>query len=97
MDIEIINTIGITLTVSIILLVVGVLVAIPVIEQNEMYIQCCNGTPCTDTYYDIKTNLCHLTMCELPYLDTPSGFFNKENTPDCVYEGANITNITMIN
>ena len=87
---------GVTIVVAIILLVVGVLVGSPVIKQENMYIQCCNGTPCTDTYYDIKTNLCHLTICELPYLDTPYGFFNKENTPDCVYEGANITNGTLI-
>ncbi len=73
--------------VSIIILVVGALIGIPVIEQSNMYLQCCNGTPCTDTYYDIETNLCHLTLCE----NNP--MFNQD---DCTYEGANITNGTMI-
>ena len=56
-------------------------------EMDELesitYMECCNGTPCTDTYYTAKDNLCHLVLCEQSF------FTNKS---DCVYEGKNIIN-----
>ena len=67
---------------------IGLRISIPVIEQSNMYVQCCNGTPCTDTYYTIEDNTCHLVLCE------QSGGIINEN--QCTYDGANITNGTVI-
>jgi hypothetical protein len=39
---------------------------------------CCNGCPCSDTYYNSGENLCHLTLCE------NSPFTNKSQ---CSYIG----------
>jgi len=39
---------------------------------------CCGGSPCTDTYYTLKDNLCHLVLCE------KSLFTNKSQ---CTYPG----------
>jgi hypothetical protein len=39
---------------------------------------CCNGCPCSDTYYDSSDDTCHLSLCE----NTPF----TENK-DCVYQG----------
>ena len=84
---EILIPIIVTLIVATVLLVVGVLVSTPIIKENNMYVQCCNGSPCSDTYYTIEDNQCHLTMCENQPL------FNEE---DCTYDGVNITNGTLI-
>jgi hypothetical protein len=54
-----------------------------------MYENCCNGSECTDTYYDPEDNTCHLVLCE--------GLFNAKTSiyGSCVYAGANKT-ITVI-
>ena len=77
-----------TIVVATLVLVVGALVGVSVIVQNEMYLQCCNGIPCIDTYYTIEDNTCHLVLCE----NNPIA-----NKDDCTYDGANITNSTLIN
>ena len=41
------------------------------------YDKCCNGNMCSDTYYSEKDNLCHLSLCEIPY---------RPNKKYCVYE-----------
>ena len=51
------------------------------LEKNLVYLECCDGNPCTDTYYSQEDNMCHLVLCE------NSLFTNKE---DCVYEGVGI-------
>lgn len=54
-------------------------------ELTNTYIQCCNSTPCSDTYYTEEDNLCHLVLCEQrePHLFT--------NSAECTYKGANIS------
>ena len=46
------------------------------------YIQCCDGSECSDTYYTAKDNKCHLSLCE------SSVFTDKK---DCVYDGLNVS------
>ena len=41
------------------------------------YDKCCDGNMCSDTYYSEKDNLCHLSLCEIPY---------RPNKKYCVYE-----------
>ena len=77
-----------TLLIAIILLIVGVLVSSPIIKDANMYLQCCNGKACTDTYYIMKDNQCHLVGCEI------NALIKDKST--CVYDGANITNGTVI-
>lgn len=55
------------------------------LDVENVYIQCCGGQVCSDTYYTSEDNLCHLVLCE------NNLFSNKE---DCVYEGANISLIS---
>ena len=50
------------------------------LEAQLTYLNCCNNTPCTDTYYTSEDNLCHLVLCENLY---------GKNNPKCVYQGAN--------
>lgn len=69
----------ISLTVAI---VIGIVVSIPVVQQSIMCIRCCNGTPCSDTYYTPEDNKCHLTLCE------HSLFTDKSK---CTYNGGNKT------
>ena len=51
------------------------------LEKNLVYLECCDGNPCTDTYYSQEDNLCHLTMCEN---------FPLFNNGNCTYEGTGI-------
>jgi len=74
-----------TLMVAMILMVMGVMLQ-ETVDVNT-YIQCCNGSQCTDTYYTEEDNLCHLVLCE------NDAFTDKAK---CTYQGANITNITML-
>jgi len=47
-------------------------------RQTQLtYDKCCNGNMCSDTYYSEKDNLCHLSLCEIPY---------RPNKKYCVYE-----------
>jgi hypothetical protein len=71
--------------IIIILVIIALLYPAPKqMEQQNIYIQCCNGQACTDTYYTYKDNLCHLCLCE----SSPLNFFNKFN---CTYPGRNVT------
>ena len=46
--------------------------------RNLTYEKCCDGVPCTDTYYDEEEKVCVLTLCvNNPFI------FNKEK---CRYE-----------
>ena len=69
--------------VFLIIMIVGLLTLDNMKDVNT-FIQCCNGSQCTDTYYVEQDNTCHLVLCE------NSAFTNKK---DCVYRGANITNV----
>jgi len=75
------NIIFICGTLLIILLAVSL--SMKAMNEANTYIQCCNGSQCTDTYYTSQDNLCHLSLCEGSPL-----IFNKSK---CVYEGANIS------
>ena len=46
------------------------------VKQN-IYYKCCNNVPCSDTYYTLEDNTCHLTLCE-----NNSFIFNKTK---CLY------------
>ena len=52
----------------------------PTFFQHLTYLNCCNNSPCSDTYYTPENNLCHLVLCENLY---------GKNNPKCVYQGAN--------
>ena len=70
-----------TILVFTLVILVGIL-TLDKIEIENAYIQCCNGSVCSDTYYTYEDNLCHLSLCE------SSAFTDKK---DCVYPGANIS------
>ena len=55
--------------------------------DNLIYIQCCGGNQCTDTYYTQEDNLCHLTLCE----NNP--FQDKSK---CTYEGASFDMLSKL-
>jgi hypothetical protein len=62
---------------------IGLWVADDVVSSlmnNMTYLNCCNGSVCTDTYYIPKDNSCHLVLCE-------DNVFAK----NCTYVGKNIT------
>jgi len=68
------------LILSALLILIGLIIAkIPYAIDNtknqNTYEACCEGNPCTDTYYTPEDNLCHLTICENMGMD------------DCTYEG----------
>jgi len=46
-------------------------------EQQLSYLYCCDNMTCSDTYYDVKDDKCHLTQC-------PQKVFGKEK--ECIYE-----------
>lgn len=69
----------IVLIVVIFLIIISAYFILDNLENANMEIQCCDGNPCTDTYYTPEDNLCHLVLCENGPL-----FTNKEN---CVYPG----------
>jgi len=48
-----------------------------------MEIQCCGGSPCSDTYYTPLDNKCHLVLCEQ---HTALTFGNLSK---CIYDGVN--------
>ena len=56
-------------------------------KETNTWMQCCNGSQCTDTYYTEQDNKCHLVLCE------NNAFTDKAN---CIYEGANITITTVV-
>jgi len=68
------------LIVITIMLIVGLFI-LNNLKETLVYLECCNGNTCTDTYYTQEDNLCHLTMCENYPL------FNNGN---CTYEGVGI-------
>jgi len=39
------------------------MVSIDNTKMQNTYDLCCEGYACTDTYYDPKDNLCHMTNC----------------------------------
>jgi hypothetical protein len=59
------------------------------VRANVNYIQCCNGSICTDTYWTQDDNLCHYSLCEHNLLSDKT---------KCTYLGANVTmiNNTMV-
>lgn len=65
-------------------LVLAGYLAIKNTKDTNIYIQCCGGVMCTDTYYTPKDNLCHLSLCE----NSLNPFFNKSQ---CTYKGANVS------
>ena len=71
---------GITLLVA---LIVGFQVSEPVMNNAVMQVQCCDGKPCSDTYYTVEDNLCHLALCE--------GSWDLMFGKNCTYSGANKT------
>jgi hypothetical protein len=82
-------------TIVSIVVVAGLIIGLGVVifEKNAeninlwvMYENCCNGSVCTDTYYNAEDNTCHFVLCEHGKW---IGF------KDCVYAGANKT-ITII-
>lgn len=50
------------------------------VVSNLMFINCCNGSFCSDTYYTVNDNICHLVLCE-------NNIFAK----NCTYPGNGIT------
>ena len=73
----------ILISIIFLLAVISIVVLISFFQLNDlrnanMEIQCCDGNPCTDTYYTQEDNLCHLVLCE------NSLFTNKQ---ECVYSG----------
>ena len=73
--------IGIGVIITVAVLVIGFSVAIPVMNTGITQIQCCNNSPCTDTYYTAKDNLCHYVLCE--------GSWDMMLGTNCTYPGAN--------
>ena len=50
---------------SIIFILVILVVQLPKeLADKKIYDKCCDGKVCTDTYYTIEDNLCHLVLCE---------------------------------
>jgi hypothetical protein len=71
-------------------LVVLVMIAIIILffpfkpmQEQITYIQCCNSSPCSDTYYNPEDNQCHLVLCENNNLNL--------NKSKCSYSGANVS------
>jgi hypothetical protein len=56
---------------------------IDTINLENIYTQCCGGSPCSDTYYTADDNKCHYSLCERDIFMIDKSL--------CVYEGANIT------
>jgi len=57
----------IILSISIVMLVVIIFLNLKILQDSGDYMQvnfdkCCNGQPCTDTYWDAKQDKCIYTM-----------------------------------
>ena len=72
-------TIGITIALMCFIMII-LFHSLNVIKNTNMYIQCCGGQQCTDTYYTAEDNKCHLVLCE-----------NSLFMDNCTYDGANKT------
>jgi len=67
----------------------GVWVFSDYMDNSLVYVNCCGGRVCSDTWYDPELNLCHLTVCETWY---------SVGSSVCVYAGLNesLDNLTAL-
>ncbi len=80
----------IVLTFLVVSLVLGVgIIVLEKFANSPQWegILCCDGQPCSDTYYDRELNKCVLTTCA----HMPFG-----NKSQCYYEPKNITALAQI-
>jgi hypothetical protein len=69
--------------VGAIFIIVMYRVIVSVNTEVVMQDNCCDGKPCSDTYYTHEDNKCHLVLCE------NSPLLNMFNKSACVYDGLN--------
>ena len=72
--------------IIILMVIIGLRISTNAMTDAVTYIQCCGGKVCSDTYYTVQDNLCHLSLCENSFLTDHS---------NCSYEGANISITTL--